>query len=96
MFAIEDDDLKPSICSGYLDLFLIHDPLAGTQKRLDTWRGLIKLRDEGKLLSIGVSNYGVHHLEEIKAAGLEAPSINQIEVGLRGQYRGGTGWLTCS
>ncbi|KZV99197.1 Aldo/keto reductase [Exidia glandulosa HHB12029] len=63
----------------YLDLFLIHDPLGGKEKRLATWRALIKLRDEGKLKSIGVSNYGVHHLEEIKAEGLETPSVNQIE-----------------
>lgn len=40
----------------YLDLFLIHDPLGGQQKRLDTWRALIRLRDDGKLKSIGVSN----------------------------------------
>ncbi|KAH7105239.1 Aldo/keto reductase [Auriculariales sp. MPI-PUGE-AT-0066] len=64
----------------YLDLFLIHDPLAGKEKRLATWKALIALRDEGKLLNIGVSNYGVHHLEEIKSAGLETPSINQIEL----------------
>ncbi|EJD43488.1 Aldo/keto reductase [Auricularia subglabra TFB-10046 SS5] len=64
----------------YLDLFLIHDPLGGKEKRLATWRALIQLRDEGKLKSIGVSNYGVHHLEEIKAEGLETPSVNQIEL----------------
>lgn len=40
----------------YLDLFLIHDPLSGSKKRLETWRALIKKRDEGKLRSIGVSN----------------------------------------
>ena len=38
----------------YLDLFLIHDPLSG--KRLETWRAMIKARDEGKIKSIGVSN----------------------------------------
>lgn len=64
----------------YIDLFLIHDPLGGREKRLDTWKALIKLRDDGKLRSIGVSNYGVHHLEEIKTEGLETPSVNQIEL----------------
>lgn len=65
---------------GYLDLFLIHDPLSGKRKRLDTWRVLIQKRDEGKLRSIGVSNYGVRHLEEIREAGLELPAVNQIEL----------------
>ncbi|KAG8878160.1 hypothetical protein FRB97_002754 [Tulasnella sp. 331] len=64
----------------YLDLYLIHDPFSGKAKRLETWRALIKRRDEGKLKSIGVSNYGVKHLEEIEEAGLETPSVNQIEL----------------
>lgn len=40
----------------YLDLFLIHDPLSGKEKRLETWKAMIKARDEGKIKSIGVSN----------------------------------------
>jgi len=64
----------------YLDLFLIHDPFSGKAKRLETWKALIKKRDDGQLRSIGVSNYGVHHLQEIKDAGLEAPSVNQLEL----------------
>jgi len=76
--AIEESLARFDI--GYLDLFLIHDPLSGTKKRLETWRALIKKRDEGKLRSIGVSNYGVHHLEEIQEAGLELPAVNQVEI----------------
>ncbi|KAA1476611.1 Aldo/keto reductase [Dentipellis sp. KUC8613] len=63
----------------YLDLFLIHDPKCGSELRLATYRALIELRDKGKLKSIGVSNYGVHHLEEIQKAGLELPAVNQVE-----------------
>lgn len=40
----------------YLDLFLIHDPYAGKEKRLESWKALIHKRDEGKLRTIGVSN----------------------------------------
>ena len=40
----------------YIDLFLIHDPLSGQEKRIETWKALIKARDDGKLKSIGVSN----------------------------------------
>ncbi|CAG7851020.1 Uncharacterized oxidoreductase Mkms_1985 [Serendipita indica DSM 11827] len=64
----------------YMDLFLIHDPLSGKERRLDTWKALIKARDDGKIKSIGVSNYGVRHLEEIKSASLELPAVNQIEL----------------
>ena len=40
----------------YIDLFLIHDPLSGKDKRIETWRALINARDNGKVKSIGVSN----------------------------------------
>jgi diketogulonate reductase-like aldo/keto reductase len=40
----------------YIDLFLIHDPLSGKEKRIETWKALIRARDDGKLKSIGVSN----------------------------------------
>ncbi|CDZ98851.1 Aldo/keto reductase family proteins [Phaffia rhodozyma] len=65
----------------YIDLFLIHDPLGGSQKRLDTYRALIKSVSDGKVRSIGVSNYGIEHLEELKAANLGiAPAVNQLEI----------------
>ncbi|KAI0313333.1 Aldo/keto reductase [Amylostereum chailletii] len=64
----------------YIDLFLIHDPMSGHERRLDTYRALLKAREEGKIRSVGVSNYGIHHLEEIIEAGLELPVVNQIEL----------------
>jgi len=64
----------------YLDLYLIHSPLAGKEKRLETWKALLKARDAGKFKTVGVSNYGVKHLEEIREAGLETPAVNQIEL----------------
>ncbi|KZT63262.1 Aldo/keto reductase [Daedalea quercina L-15889] len=64
----------------YIDLYLIHDPCSGKQMRLDTWRALIEAQKAGKLRTIGVSNYGVKHLEEIREAGLATPSVNQIEL----------------
>ncbi|KAF9814581.1 hypothetical protein IEO21_05039 [Rhodonia placenta] len=64
----------------YIDLFLIHDPMSGRDRRLQTYKALQDARRAGKIRSIGVSNYGVHHLEEIRAAGYTMPSVNQIEV----------------
>jgi len=64
----------------YIDLFLIHDPLSGSKKRLETYKALVEAKEAGKLRSVGVSNYNVHHLEEIKKAGLPTPSVNQVEL----------------
>jgi diketogulonate reductase-like aldo/keto reductase len=54
----------------------------GPEKRVDTWRNLVDFmhRSEGKIKAVGVSNFGIAHLEALKEAGLEVPSVNQIEV----------------
>ncbi|QRV81010.1 aldo/keto reductase family protein [Ceratobasidium sp. AG-Ba] len=64
----------------YIDLFLIHDPLSGPQKRLETYKALLECKAKGKIRDVGVSNFGVKHLEELKKAGYETPAINQIEL----------------
>ncbi|KAI0737582.1 Aldo/keto reductase [Daedaleopsis nitida] len=64
----------------YIDLMLLHSPLSGKERRLEAWKALIEARNQGKLRSIGVSNFGVKHLEEIKDAGLETPEVNQLEL----------------
>ncbi|KAA1473810.1 Aldo/keto reductase [Dentipellis sp. KUC8613] len=64
----------------YIDLFLIHDPMSGSERRLATYRALLEARDKGKIRSVGVSNYGIHHLEEIEKLGMELPAVNQIEL----------------
>lgn len=52
---------------GYLDLVLIHAPYGGPDARKGTWRALIESAEAGKVRSLGISNYGVHHLEELEA-----------------------------
>lgn len=64
----------------YIDLFLIHDPFSGAERRLDTYRALLDAQRAGKIRTVGVSNYGIKHLDEIKTAGLPMPAVNQIEV----------------
>ena len=44
------------IYADYVDLYLIHSPLAGKDKRLETYASLLKKRDEGRIRTVGVSN----------------------------------------
>jgi methylglyoxal/glyoxal reductase len=62
----------------YLDLYLIHWP--GKDKYLETWRAMEKLYKDGKVKSIGVSNFHVHHLENLLANSEVKPVVNQIEL----------------
>jgi 2,5-diketo-D-gluconate reductase A len=63
----------------YVDLYLIHAPFEHDQ-RLAQWRGLVELRRQGKARAIGVSNFSISHIEELKAADLPMPDANQIEL----------------
>ncbi|KAF9957456.1 hypothetical protein BGZ65_002053 [Modicella reniformis] len=65
----------------YVDLYLIHSPLRGSEMRLESWKALEELVLQGKTKSIGVSNYGVHHLQELLDTNPNIlPVVNQIEV----------------
>ncbi|KAK9240047.1 NADP-dependent oxidoreductase domain-containing protein [Lipomyces kononenkoae] len=66
----------------YIDLYLIHSPLSSRDLRLETWRAMQDAGKAGKIKSIGVSNYGIHHLQELfDWPQLEIqPSVNQLEV----------------
>jgi diketogulonate reductase-like aldo/keto reductase len=62
----------------YLDLYLVHWPVAG--KRLDSWRALERIFAEKRARAIGVSNFLVPHLEELLAHAKVVPAVDQIEV----------------
>jgi diketogulonate reductase-like aldo/keto reductase len=62
----------------YVDLYLVHWPVPG--KRLDTWRALESLFAEKRARAIGVSNYLVPHLEELRMNADHLPAVNQIEL----------------
>jgi diketogulonate reductase-like aldo/keto reductase len=62
----------------YLDLFLIHWPVA--ELRLESWRALEKLYADKRARSIGVSNYLAPHLRELEAKAQVLPAANQIEL----------------
>jgi diketogulonate reductase-like aldo/keto reductase len=72
---------KISGADGYVDLFLIHSSSSGSAGRKLLWQALEKLYAEGKTKSIGVSNWGVGHIEEMRSyAQVWPPHVNQIEV----------------
>lgn len=62
----------------YVDLYLIHAPM-DKQLRLEQWQAFEELKDEGLTKSIGVSNYGIHHIQELLAISKYKPSINQVD-----------------
>jgi len=63
----------------FVDLYLIHAPFAQAD-RLKQWEALVDLQSQDKIRAIGVSNYREPHIEEIRAAGLTMPQMNQIEL----------------
>ena len=65
---------------GAIDLYLIHWPRANSPAdRIDTWRAFERLQKEGVCRAIGVSNYTVRHLEELRAHSEVTPAVNQVE-----------------
>ena len=67
--------------NGYVDLFLIHTPSGGPAAVKEMYQALEKLESEGKARSIGVSNFGIGHIEGLKKfARIWPPHVNQIEV----------------
>lgn len=67
---------------GYIDLLLIHSPLSGHKKRLETYKAMQEAVAAGTVKSIGVSNYGKHHIEELLnwKELVYKPVVNQIEI----------------
>ncbi len=61
----------------YLDLYLIHWPVAGKYK--DTWKALELLYRQGMVRAIGVSNFFTHHLMDLLQEAEVVPAVNQIE-----------------
>jgi diketogulonate reductase-like aldo/keto reductase len=61
----------------YLDLYLIHWPVAGKYK--EAWRAMEQLYKDGRVKSIGVSNFQVHHLEDLMKDAEIVPVVNQVE-----------------
>lgn len=63
-----------------VDLYLIHWPVPQKDAYVETFKALLKLRDEGKIRVAGVCNFEVEHLQRLKDETGEFPAINQIEL----------------
>jgi len=63
---------------GYIDLWLIHWPPSGGA-RPDVWERLLELRAEGLTRDVGVSNYSISQIDELRDATGQVPAVNQIE-----------------
>lgn len=61
----------------YIDLYLIHWPVPGCF--LNTWKDMEKILESGRALSIGVNNFEIRHLEELRRVSGIVPAVNQIE-----------------
>ena len=70
----------------YVDLFLIHwpNPIAfrdhWEEANAETWRAMEELYEEGKIKAIGVSNFHIHHLEDLLETAKIVPAVDQIEL----------------
>lgn len=64
----------------YVDLYLIHWPTPKRDLIIETWKEFEKLKEDGLIKSIGVSNFRIEDLERLKEEGLSVPVLNQIEL----------------
>jgi 2,5-diketo-D-gluconate reductase A len=63
-----------------VDLYLVHWPLPGKDLYVETWQGFEQAAKDGKVRSIGVSNFQAHHLDRLAQETSTVPAVNQIEI----------------
>lgn len=76
------DETLRDLGTDYVDLFLIHWPLPTRYDGdfVSTWTTLEEFKADGRARSIGVSNFEIHHLQELARETTTVPAVNQIEV----------------
>ncbi|MFE9252989.1 aldo/keto reductase [Streptomyces sp. NPDC007088] len=74
------EDSRKRLGVAYVDLYLIHWPLPRVDRYVDSWRAMLKLREEGLVRSVGVSNFTPEHIERLERETGVLPAVNQIEL----------------
>ncbi|HEX6444075.1 MAG TPA: aldo/keto reductase [Streptosporangiales bacterium] len=74
------DESVRALGTEYVDLYLIHWPVPSLDRYVETWRALLRLRDEGRARSVGVSNFTERHLQRLVDETGAAPVVNQVEL----------------
>ncbi|WP_308721461.1 aldo/keto reductase [Komagataeibacter xylinus] len=64
----------------YVDMYLIHWPLPAKDLYVESWKAMIRLQKEGRVRSIGVSNFLPEHLQRLVDETGVTPAVNQIEM----------------
>ncbi|GHH83346.1 oxidoreductase [Streptomyces sulfonofaciens] len=64
----------------YVDLYLIHWPLPRVDKYVDSWKAMIKLRADGLIRSVGVSNFTPSQIRRLEEETGVLPAVNQVEL----------------
>ncbi|WP_413806454.1 aldo/keto reductase [Streptomyces sp. OE57] len=64
----------------YVDLYLIHWPMPGVDKYVDTWKAFEKIYSEGRAKAIGLSNFHSAHIQRLLSETSIVPVIDQIEL----------------
>lgn len=74
------EESRRNLGLSYVDLYLIHWPLPRVDLYVDTWKAMIRLREDGLVRSIGVSNFTAEHLGRLEQETGVLPAVNQIEM----------------
>ncbi|MGE8642056.1 MAG: aldo/keto reductase, partial [Achromobacter sp.] len=67
------DESLEKLGLAYVDLYLIHWPVAGSAKFLDAWRAMVEMKEDGRARSIGVSNFTQANLERLMESSKVVP-----------------------
>jgi len=74
------DESLQKLGLAYVDLYLIHWPVAGSDRYIDAWRAMVDMKKDGRARSIGVSNFTQANLQRLIDETGVVPAVNQIEL----------------
>ena len=64
----------------YVDMYMIHWPTPFDWRSDEVWRAFVRLREEGRVRTLGVCNFLPEHLEKLHQETGEYPTVDQIEL----------------